>query len=212
MSIHSLIFCLTKIIVYDKTQFNPKHIVECGQIFRYIVQLDGSYKVFSGDNFAVIAEQEDSYQISTKSVEYFERFFDLTTDYNNIKKQISINATMQTAVNFGYGIRILHQQPLEMIISFIISANNNIKRIQTLVERLCTKFGTCMGDYFAFPTLKQLQQATVQDLKDMGMGFRAKYIYNTVRLLQNTKLNKLYQMPTLQLLQFFIFSIRLSNI
>ena len=59
-----------------------------------------------------------------------------------------------------------------------------------------------MGGYFAFPTLTQLKTLTEQDLRQMGMGFRAKYIYNTVRLLENTDLLKLYDLPTQKLLEF----------
>ncbi|MGN1212653.1 MAG: DNA glycosylase, partial [Christensenellales bacterium] len=109
-----------KIFVYDKMQFNPKHILECGQIFRYQKRDDGSFVVFSGDKFALINEQADCYEITTSDVDYFEYFFDLKTDYQTIKNQLAINDTMQKAIDFGNGIRILNQQPLEMIISFII--------------------------------------------------------------------------------------------
>ena len=191
-----------KIFVYDKSQFNPKHILECGQIFRYQKRDDGSFVVFSGNKIALISEQPDCYEISTSDAGYFEHFFDLKTDYQTIKNQLAINDTMQKAIDFGYGIRILNQQPLEMIISFIISANNNIKRIQVLVERLCEKCGTNMGEYFAFPTLEQLKTLSLQDLRDMGMGFRAKYIFNTTLALEDVDLQKLCELPTQKLLEF----------
>lgn len=193
-----------KIIINDTTEFNPTHILECGQIFRYKKLNETDYIMFSGDKFAVIAKQNNCYEISTKNVSYFEHFFDLKTDYDKIKSQLAFSNIMQNAINFGYGIRILNQQPLEMIISFIISANNNIKRIQSLVEKLCAKCGTNMGEYFAFPTLNQLKTLTEQDLRQMGLGFRAKYIYNTVRAIEKVDLQNLALLSTPQLLEFLI--------
>lgn len=193
-----------KITILDKSQFNPKHILECGQIFRYSKNQNGNYVVFSGNMFAEIVETEQSYQIITKNTDYFVDFFDLKTDYNGIKNQLAVNLTMQNAICFGSGIRILNQQPLETIVSFIISANNNIKRIQTLVERLCQKCGTNMGTYYAFPTLEQLETLSVDDLKDMGMGFRAKYIFSTVKKLKGVDLQSLANLSTTELLKFLI--------
>ncbi len=88
------------------------------------------------------------------------------------------------SVKFGSGIRILNQDPFEMIISFIISANNNIKRIQSIIEKLSTSYGKKMNGYHAFPTLDELLNASLEELKSIGLGYRAKYIYDTVRLLK----------------------------
>lgn len=190
------------IVIFDKSQFNPQHILECGQIFRYKKTDDGSYVVCSGDKRCQIVESFDGYQILTAEPQYFANFFDLQTDYGAIKTALSAqNQTLKQATEFGSGIRILNQQPLETIFSFIISANNNIKRIQTLIERLCQKCGTNMGDYYAFPTLHQILTLSVDDLKVLGMGFRAKYIHQTAQKLQKTDLSSFDLMPTAQLLQ-----------
>ena len=90
-----------------------------------------------------------------------------------------------------------------MIISFIISANNNIKRIQGLVEKLSVKCGKNMGDYYAFPTPQELSKLSVEDLKNLGMGFRAKYIYETTKKILNTDLENLRSYDTAKLLEFF---------
>ncbi len=192
-----------KIIILDKTEFNPKHILECGQIFRYKKLNNNDYVVVSGKEKAEIFETENGYEIITKNIPYFANFFDLSNDYNQIKNKLSTqNETLKKAIEFGYGIRILNQEPIEMIFSFIISANNNIKRIQTLVEKLAEKCGTNMGDYFAFPTLKQMQTLSLDDLKNMGMGFRAKYIFETAKKLEGIDLKKLSEFDTEKQLEF----------
>ena len=78
-----------------------------------------------------------------------------------------------------------------MIISFIISANNNIKRIQKSIECLCLRFGKNMGMYYAFPTLKELKTATIEDFISAGLGYRAAQMYATVQSLTEEKLNNL---------------------
>lgn len=193
-----------KIVILDKTEFNSTHILECGQIFRYKKISEKEYQVFSDKYSAKIIENEDNYTITSKNLKYFENFFDLSNDYSQIKKSLSAqNETLKKAIEFAGGIRILNQPPLEMIISFIISSNNNIKRIQLLVDRLCTKCGTDMGDYFAFPTLEQLSTLSLEDLKEMGMGFRAKYIYNTVNALKGVDLEALRNLSSYDRLNFF---------
>ena len=83
-----------------------------------------------------------------------------------------------------------------MIISFIISANNNIKRIQLIIENICKRFGNRINDYYAFPTLKELEKASEEDFKGCGAGYRAKYLYKVVRELQNFNINEIYRLES----------------
>ena len=80
-----------------------------------------------------------------------------------------------------------------MIVSFIISQNNNIPRIKKSIEWLCEKFGTKCDEYYAFPTLQQLKTATEQDYKLAGLGYRAKYMYEVMQFLTNDMLENLKQ-------------------
>ena len=91
-----------------------------------------------------------------------------------------------------------------MVISFIISANNNIKRIQSLVEKLSNSCGKDMGSFNAFPTPKEIVSLSLNDLKQMGMGFRAKYIYDTARLLENVDMESLRSYDTQKLLEYLL--------
>ena len=192
-----------KIEVFGKDEFNSKHILECGQIFRYRLQSDGSYVVLSGDKKAQVFEIENGYQILSKDVDYFENFFDLKADYGKIKNQLlPFGDALKNATQYGYGIRILNQQPFEVIIGFIISANNNIKRIQSLVEKLSQKCGKNMGDYYAFPTPSELSTLSVEDLKALGMGFRAKYIFSTTQKLKDVNLDSLRNLSAEDLIEY----------
>ena len=191
-----------KITIFGKDDFDPQHILECGQIFRYKKVGEKEYVVFSSDKMARILETENGFEILTDDTRYFENFFDLKTDYSNIKKALSSqNLTLKNATEFGRGIRILNQEPFETTISFIISANNNIKRIQSLVEKLSNACGQDKGSFHAFPSAKELCTLSVDDLKNLGMGFRAKYIFDTAKALCGVNLEEYRNFDTQKLLE-----------
>ncbi len=188
-----------KIIITNLSDFNITHILECGQVFRFVKTDDNTYKVFSLDKFATIVTYDDKVEILTQDTEYFVNYFDLKTDYNDIKSALNYYKQLQEPILYGYGIRILKQDFFEMIISFIISANNNIKRIQGIIEKICAFCGKDMGEYYAFPTLDQLMTCEVSDFKAFGAGYRADYLYKVCRQLKDISLDNLREMDTMSL-------------
>jgi len=192
-----------KIIIKDLSQFNIVQILECGQIFRF--QIDGDCAlVFSLDKFAKVKTCEDRVEIETEDVEYFVNFFDLKTDYNQIKTELKKDKFLSNAVDYGYGIRILKNDVFEMLVSFIISANNNISRIKKSIQFLCEKFGKNMGEYFAFPTLNGLKKATVQDFKNAGLGYRAEQLYYTIQNLTQNQIDNIANLSTEEQFKFLV--------
>ncbi len=187
-----------KISIFGKDDFNPTHILECGQIFSY-KNCGEFYEVFSKDKHAKIFETEKGFEILTDDVRYFENFFDLKTDYGLVKKKLSKFQIMQKPIKFGYGIRILKNDLFEVLISFIVSANNNIKRIQLILGRLREKLGEKKGDYFAFPTREKLLSVDEKFFAEIGAGYRAKYLYNVVRQVDADTLQAWQTLPTEQL-------------
>lgn len=166
------------IYVYDKTQFNPKHILECGQVFRFGKDEIDNYFVISKDQKATIIETPDAFEIYSTDPKYFARYFDLDTDYNKIKQDLKSNKILSPMIDFGYGIRILNADPTEMIFSYIISQNNNISRIQKIIEKLC-EVGTQKEGFKAFPTLEQLKAQPLSFYQSLGAGYRDKFLKET---------------------------------
>ena len=175
-----------KIVVTNLNEFNTKHILECGQVFRY-KKFDDHYEVYSQNKKAKIYSYPGKVEILTSSPEYFVNYFDLNTNYTDIKQKLAQFEVLKPMLKFAYGIRILKQNEFEMMISFVISANNNIKRIQSIIEKMCEKFGTFdeKQNFYAFPTREQLLNATVDDFKLFGAGYRAEYLFNIIRQLEN---------------------------
>ena len=188
-----------RIKIIGKDDFCPEHILECGQIFSY-KEIENGYIVLSADKIAKVFETENGYNIETSYTEYFENFFDLKTNYSTLKKELKTQFPfLEKAINFGHGLRLLNQDVFETIISFIVSANNNIKRIQKILFAIREMFGKNMGEYNAFPTLQELKVASVDDFKRMGAGYRAEYLYKAVRQLENENLETWKNLSTTHL-------------
>lgn len=184
-----------KIIVTNLSEFNIVHILECGQIFRF-KKFNDDYIVYSKNEKAIIKTHEDKVEIICTNVDYFINFFDLETNYTEIKENLSKFEVLKPMLKSCYGIRILNQWDYEMIISFIISANNNIKRIQLIIDKICNRFGKNMGDYYAFPSLNDLENASVEDFKECGAGYRAKYLVNVIKQLKDFDYSKIYKISS----------------
>ena len=199
------IFQKDKIIIKSIEEFKPKHIIECGQIFCYKKENDITYIVYSADKMAKVKEYETYVEIETDNKDYFVNYFDLNTNYTDLKnKFIKDYPYLTKAINYGTGIRILKQDPFETIIGFIISANNNIKRIQKIMFAIRQNFGKNMGEYYTFPTAQELSKATEQDFKNMGAGYRAKYLVEATKQLANADYESLRKMPTDELNKYLL--------
>ena len=178
--------------------FELKDIFDCGQCFRWNEEDDGSYTgVFKGN---VLNVSKNDKEITFKGVcngnikDIVEDYFDLKRDYEKIKEELSkIDENMKTSIEYGKGIRILNQDLFETIISFIISANNNIPRIKGIIERLSKKYGDEIiwngKEYYAFPTAKSLKDVSVKEYRDLGLGFRDIRLYETVKMILEGKVD-----------------------
>lgn len=176
---------------FDNTYFNIKDTLSCGQVFRFR-QFRQGYLVFSSNKCAYLYEDEKSVVVNCEKqdVEYFKRYFDLDRDYSLIYNDIISKGekVICDSANFGKGIRILNQDKMEMIFSFIISQNNNIPRIKSIIEKLCESVGEefyFMDEKcYSFPTIERISNCSLDLLKSFGLGYRAEYVY---RLVQNFK-------------------------
>ena len=181
-----------KYILNNVQSFELKDIFECGQCFRWNEQKDGSYTGIFGKNVLNVKKVKDDILFNGICENQIEKvvkdYFDLDRDYEIIKKRLSkIDKNMKESITYGSGIRILNQDLWETIISFIISANNNIPRIKGIIERLAKKYGEKIeykGEtYYTFPTPEQLKNVTVEEYRKLGLGFRDIRLYETTQMI-----------------------------
>ena len=178
--------------------FELRDIFECGQCFRWNKQEDGSYTGVFKNNVLNVKKNKDEIifeGICENDIQQtVKNYFDLNRNYEKIKEQLSkIDQNMKMSIEYGNGIRILNQDLWETIISFIISANNNIPRIKGIIERLSEKYGDEIkykgNKYYTFPTLEQLKNVTVEEYRKLGLGFRDIRLYETTKMILNKQVD-----------------------
>lgn len=194
-------------ILENANSFNLRDIFECGQCFRWNKEDDESYIGVIENNVLNVKNIEN--KIIFKGIcngniqEIVTNYFDLNRDYTKIKNELSkIDDYMKNSIKYGEGIRILNQDLWETIISFIISANNNIPRIKGIIERLSKKYGKEIiwngKKYYTFPTPEELRNVSVEEYRKLGLGFRDIRVYETTKMILNKEvdLKKLFNEET----------------
>lgn len=161
--------------------FNQTHTFECGQCFRWNPDREGGYTGVAGGR--VCRVKDGIVRCSDEDNGFWENYFGTGDDYDKIKSElIARDPELEKCVEYGSGILILHQDLWETIISFIISANNNIPRIKKIIETLCENFGDEIEEgYFSFPAAEKISVLDIDDLACLRAGYRDKYIMDAAR-------------------------------
>lgn len=189
MNFEKVSFEDNKVILEGLKNFDIKQILECGQCFRWDKISDTNYIIVAYGRVIEVLQEGDKATIYNSNEEDFNNiwisYFDLERDYDEIKTELAKDEILRKSVDFGYGIRILNQDPFEMLISFIISARNSIPSIKKTVKKICEAWGERIEykgvEYYTFPTPKAIKEATLEDIQGTGASFRSKYIVDTIK-------------------------------
>lgn len=181
------------IVLKGAEEFEPKNIFENGQCFRWTKEEDGSYTVVAMKRVINVKKDGDEVIIDNCSIDDFNdiwhRYFDFDRDYVSLRKELSlVDDHLLAATEFAQGLRILRQDVFEMVISFIISANNQIPRIKKAVDFLSELCGEPIGVYrgkmrYAFPSVEAIANISDENLAAIKIGFRAPYIVKSSRMI-----------------------------
>ncbi|OGO79281.1 MAG: 8-oxoguanine DNA glycosylase [Clostridiales bacterium GWB2_37_7] len=187
------------LLLEDVQHFDARNIFECGQCFRWKKEADDSY---TGVAYGKVLNVKSDYDhgtvvLNNTTREDFEEiwysYFDLGRDYGSIKEALAQDEILKSAIEYGRGIRILNQEPWELLISFIISANNNIPRISKSIDALSQMFGEAIKYsgklYYSFPAVNKLGQAELKQIDMCGTGYRCKYLYQTSRMINSGEID-----------------------
>ncbi|MGN0451665.1 MAG: DNA-3-methyladenine glycosylase family protein [Acutalibacteraceae bacterium] len=183
--------------------FDLPHTLDCGQAFRWEETENGNWRGVAFNKYLELEKLADGtvvlYNTTKEDFEgVWRHYFDLERDYDEIINSISADETLKRASEYAHGIRVLNQEPWETLCSFIISQNNNIKRIKGIISRLCENFGENKGGFYTFPTAEKIAELTLDDLSVLRSGFRAKYILDAANKVASgeVELEKLKNAPT----------------
>lgn len=181
---------MVKVVIHD---LSMRQISESGQCFRMNQIAENRYALVAFGRYLEVEQVNDELLFACSQEEYdgiWREYFDLDNDYGQYRNTVpEQDIYLSEAAAFGSGIRILHQDLWEMLISFIISQQNNIKRIRKCIETICERYGDKMyvincGDagnveHYAFPDAQTLARVSEEELRECNLGYRSRYIVST---------------------------------
>lgn len=179
-----------------------------GQCFRMILESDNSFTVILKDRVVNLLLEGEYLSVTSNNMNDLENVIrsyldlDLDTNYEEINSYLCKNKVIKENIHLCKGYKILNQDKFEMFITYIISQNNNVKRIINSVNKLSEKYGEKVifnnKEYFLFPKFEDIKDISVEELRSFGVGFRDKYIISALNVLKSDPLylNKLENMST----------------
>lgn len=178
-------------ILLSQSDLDLDETLDCGQAFRWKKIKSDFPCTYSGSflnkKLTVSKTEKNIFILHDTSESDFLNiwadYFDLNTDYSELKKIFSQDETLAKACKYAGGIRLLRQDSWECLISFIISQNNNIPRIKGIIDRLCSHYDG------RFPSAKDMSSETPGSLDYLRSGFRAKYICDAVQKVNSGEVN-----------------------
>ena len=179
-----------------------QQIAESGQCFRMNEIEEGRYSLIAFGEYVEL-QQIDDEQIrilgaSPDNTTLWEEYFDLHYDYGSVIRELlsGEDEFLRKAADHGSGLRILRQEPFEILISFIISQNKNIPAIKSAIERLCQAYGErkCWSmdpriSYYTFPSATALAGANLEELRGLGLGYRDEYVLKAAQAVAEGRLD-----------------------
>ena len=176
--------------------FDPRQTFGCGQCFRWAPLPDGTWEGVALGRVVHLTCSGEKITLAgvpgtPEEEARWAAYFDASTDYPAVQSALARDPVLRAALQAGGGIRILRQDLWEVIVSFIISQNNNIPRIRGCIERLSSFFGPVCGrdqagqPRHALPAPSILSGLSPEDLAPVRLGYRAKYLTACAREIQD---------------------------
>ena len=198
-----------------KNNFDLKATITCGQIFRFILEDDGSYTVIIKDRVINLKEDNDYIIVESSKEDNLKEiiydYFDLDRNYKIIEKNIlKCDRKLEDALIFSRGLKMIHQDPFETIIAYIISQNNRVPSIANALNLISLNYGEKVvfkdKEYYLFPSVDKLKTLSTLDFRKCKVGFRDKYLYEIMRSIENNLLDieSIYNMNSEDSLKYLV--------
>lgn len=191
-----MIFALRMDFSFTLKGFSLYNTLYSGQCFRFKEIDKNKFLIFSGCNSCYVRQKGEELFFKESSCDEFfwKEYFNYSFDFIDKFKKFEGDKVLEKLIGCCPGIYILKQEPFETLISFILSTNNNIKRIQKIIEILCENFGEKIKNGYSFPKIEVLKECSEKDFGVLKAGFRTKYLVDAIEKVytKEVDLNKLY--------------------
>lgn len=203
------------VIIKDIKNLDLENTITCGQIFRFTKEDDNSFTIILSDRVVNIKYENNNLYVESNNEEKLDsvikEYLDLDRDYLSIIESIRrMDKKLGCCLDRSLGLKMIKQNPLECIISYIISQNNSVRNIQNSLNLISKKYGEKVTfknkEYYLFPKLNKLNNITENDFRECKVGFRDKYLINIIRAISTEELNveKIYEMQSNDAMDYLI--------
>ena len=197
-----------------RNNFDLASTITCGQIFRF-EEIEDGYIVILDDRVVKLSQDENYIYIDSNKEDNLENiiedYFDLNRDYQKIVDDISkLDKTIEPALMYSKGLKMIHQSPFITIIEYIISQNNRVSSIKKSLDLLSKKYGEKVTfnekNYYLFPTVQELSKLSISEFRECKVGFRDRYLYEIMKSIRENKLNMdiIYSMESYDALKYLM--------
>jgi len=172
----------------DFTAISLENTINSGQVFLWKNYKDFWYGV----------NGQDILKINSlgKITSYAKRKYDFFRNDDDMKKiirSISKDKTTKVAVKKYLGLRLIRQDPFQCFISFIVSSNSNIQKIKSSLEKISVQLGKKVQfdnkEFYMFPEPEKIANATIKEIQNCGVGYRAKFIIDAAKMVESKQIN-----------------------
>ncbi|AJW70047.1 DNA-3-methyladenine glycosylase 2 [Nitrosopumilus adriaticus] len=171
-----------------KYAINVENSIHSGQVFLW-KKIDNFWYGVNGGDILRIDKDGNVKSFQNSKVDFLRK----NDNLDDIIKSISKDKTVRKAVKQYPGLRILRQDPFQCLISFIVSSNSNIQKIKMSLEKLSKKFGIRVEygneEFYLFPKAEKLAKASIDEINNCGVGYRAKFIKEASKMIVEEKIN-----------------------
>lgn len=172
----------------DYNIINLENTINSGQVFLWTKQKEFWYGI-NGQDILKINNLGKITSYSNKKYDFFRNIDNM----EEIIKSISKDETTKIAVKKYLGLRLIRQDPFQCFISFIVSSNSNIQKIKSSLEKISIKFGKKIQfdnkEFYMFPEPKKIANATIQEIQNCGVGYRAKFIIDAAKMVESRQID-----------------------
>ena len=164
----------------------------CGQVFRWR-KIDGWWYGIVGKHVVKIRQCGAQIDFENINREFVQNYFGLNDDLNKIRSCVGKDDYVRSAFQRFEGLRIVRQLPWECLISFICATYKSIAAIELMLKKLSIKYGEKQVfdglEFYTFPTIERLSNASEKGLLECGLGYRAKYVQRTAKKIHDETIN-----------------------